>query len=196
MRGFSTVAKKKATRKKTAETPARKTTGRTPAGKKAVSGKRAAPKKKAAAKTAARTATPAGRAGTTSAAKPSRMTARQKGELREALFALRERLVNQVNSLKSASLTRSDSVYSMEDGTDAFDRQFGLTLANSEVEALQNVDEALRSLEQGTYGLCDECGGAIEVPRLKALPFVRTCIGCQSQIEKKRGAFGPILPPA
>jgi DnaK suppressor protein len=184
-----TTAKKAAPRKKAAAKPKRKAGAQSktpgPAGKTAAAGK--APVRRA-----AQAAGP--KAG--SDAKKVRMTARQKRELQEALFALRERLVNQINSLKNASLTRSDSVYSLEDGTDAFDRQFGLTLANSEAEALQNVDEALRSLEQGTYGMCDECGGAIEVPRLKALPFVRTCISCQSEIEKRRGSFGPILPTA
>jgi RNA polymerase-binding transcription factor DksA len=122
------------------------------------------------------------------------MSPRDKAELREKLFALRERLTGQIASLKSESLTRSDSVYSMEDGTDAFDRQFGLSLANSENEALHDVDEALRRLEEGAYGVCDECSGLIEGPRLKALPFVRTCISCQSEIEKKRGSILPILP--
>jgi DnaK suppressor protein len=45
------------------------------------------------------------------------------------------------------------------------------------------LDEALRRLDDGVYGLCEECGGPIGEPRLKALPFARRCIGCQEQVE-------------
>ena len=160
-------AKKSVTRKKTAPKAC--------ARKKPVRGRTAA-KRPAAAK-------PAGR---------GKMSSRETQKLREALLDLRERLSGQVNVLKHDSLTRNDSVFSLEDGTDAFDRQFGLSLANCENEALQEVEEALRRLDNKSYGVCEECAGAIEKPRLKALPFVRTCIQCQSEIEKRRG--GTMMP--
>lgn len=177
--------------------PARKnaTTGaRRPTAKKPVARKKAVARKKPA---APKTTKPRAKAvpKVTRKASPKKMSSHNKKELRDALFALRERLVAQITSLKNASLRRSDSVYSMEDGTDAFDRQFGLSLVNSENEALYAVDEALRSLENGSYGVCDECSGVIEKPRLKALPFVRTCISCQSEIEKKRTSIVPMLSP-
>ncbi|OVE74195.1 hypothetical protein BVX94_01115 [bacterium B17] len=79
---------------------------------------------------------------------------------------------------------RNDSVVSVEDGTDAFDRQFALNIISSENDALFEIDEALRRLDGGTYGGCEECGCIIDVPRLAALPFVRMCIKCQSEAEK------------
>jgi DnaK suppressor protein len=45
------------------------------------------------------------------------------------------------------------------------------------------LDEALRRLDEGLYGLCEECGGDIGEARLKALPFARRCIACQEQAE-------------
>ncbi|MBN1557345.1 MAG: TraR/DksA family transcriptional regulator [Lentisphaerae bacterium] len=192
------VAKKK-TGRGTAAPSRKKATGKKKtARKKAVARKKAAPKRKAAKrkpvrKTAARRRAAAkSPAGAPAKSKAGKMTARELKSLREALLNLRERLSGQVNVLKQESLTRNDSVFSLEDGTDAFDRQFGLSLANSENEALQEVDEALRRLDEGMYGICEECGGGIEKPRLKALPFVRTCIQCQSEIERRRG--GTMMP--
>jgi RNA polymerase-binding transcription factor DksA len=105
------------------------------------------------------------------------------------LLDMRERLSNQIAALKGDSLKREDSVNSMEDGTDAFERQFALTIASSEQQSLSAIDEALRRIDEGTYGVCEACGGLVERPRLKALPFVRLCIGCQSASEKGKARF-------
>ena len=45
------------------------------------------------------------------------------------------------------------------------------------------LDAALRRLDDGTYGFCEDCLAPISEPRLKALPFVRRCIECQQRIE-------------
>lgn len=45
------------------------------------------------------------------------------------------------------------------------------------------LDEALRRLDEGTYGICEDCQTPIAAGRLRALPFARRCIGCQEQFE-------------
>lgn len=175
---------KKAVRKKTAAKP--RTTAGTPAKKKAAAkpvarkgvrkatAKRAAPAKK---KTSARKTAAKGKA-----KRPLRTR-----DYKAMLLALSDRLSGQITSLKNDSLTRADEVNVEEDGTDAFDRQFALSLASSENEALVQVGHALQRIDEGTYGTCEECSGAIEPARLEALPFVRNCIACQSEIEKRGG---------
>jgi len=121
----------------------------------------------------------------------SPLNKRERESLRHALVEARERLSGQITSLKNESLTRNDEVNVEEDGTDAFDRQFALTLASTENEAIFEIDDALRRLDAGEYGKCEECSGGIERARLKAIPFVRTCIRCQSEIEKKRPGYRP-----
>ena len=175
------AAKKTAAKKPAAKKPARKAsaTAKKPAQK---------PSRKAAAKPAAAKKPPK----TKTPAKP-KLKAKEKREFKSALLAMRERLTDHVAALKNASLRRNDSVISPEDGTDVFDRQFALNLASSENESVFEIDEALRRLNDGTYGLCEECGCLIGIARLKALPFVRTCIKCQSEKEKKGPArFRPI----
>jgi RNA polymerase-binding transcription factor DksA len=116
--------------------------------------------------------------------KAVRLDAKDRLRIREMLVTMRDDLVGQVSHLKNDSLRRDDEVNTVEDGTDAFERQFALTLASTEQEAVGQINEALRQLEEGTYGACEHCQNAIEEARLEALPFVKTCIVCQSEIEK------------
>jgi DnaK suppressor protein len=129
--------------------------------------------------------------GTTSAV--SKPKAKEMEEYRKMLLALRDRLSGQISALKSDSLTRDDAVNSEEDGTDAFDRQFALNIASSENNALRDIDEALWRIGEGTYGVCERCSGLIERPRLTALPFVRNCIKCQSELEKQSPGYRTVL---
>jgi len=115
-----------------------------------------------------------------------KLPAAKKKEFRDMLLGLRERITRQIVSLKGDSLQRFDAANSEEDGTDAFDRQFALNLVSSEQDALFEIDEALRRLEEGIYGVCLQCRKLVEPPRLKALPFVKLCVSCQSQNEKGR----------
>ena len=78
---------------------------------------------------------------------------------------------------------RHDEVNHEEDGTDAFIRLSGLDRATTEQRRIVMIDEALRAIDAGTYGLCEQCGNRIEYLRLQALPFAKTCIRCQSAAE-------------
>lgn len=57
-----------------------------------------------------------------------------------------------------------------------------------ESRELQLIAEALKKIEEGTYGLCGECQEPIPLARLEALPFAQYCIGCQEELERE-GAF-------
>ncbi len=104
-------------------------------------------------------------------------------EFREMLIAMRMRITLQIKILRNESLTRDDEVNPEEDGTDAFERLFALERAGSEQDMVFEIDEALRRIESGVYGACELCEGMIERARLKALPFVKNCIACQSELE-------------
>lgn len=51
-------------------------------------------------------------------------------------------------------------------------------------ETLVKIDEALRKLKEGTYGICETCGEAISEKRLKVMPFAIHCRDCQEKIEQ------------
>ena len=68
---------------------------------------------------------------------------------------------------------------SLRDATGA--QQIALLEARTQ-ERIQ-LDEALRRLDEGTYGICEDCEEAISPARLRALPFARRCVTCQEQYE-------------
>lgn len=70
-------------------------------------------------------------------------------------------------------------------GSDAYDRDFALSLLSQEQDALYEIDEALKRLELGTYGVCEMSGKPIPHARLEAIPFARFTVECQSQLEKQ-----------
>ena len=55
--------------------------------------------------------------------------------------------------------------------------------ASADQAQVFQINKAIEAIKDGTYGLCDACGCKIERSRLKALPFVQTCIECQSKLE-------------
>ena len=89
-------------------------------------------------------------------------------------------------SQREASGDLSGYTYHMADmATDNFDTEFSLNLASAEQRVLYEIDEALKRIEEGTYGDCLLCGKKITPQRLKAVPSASFCISCQEEEEKK-----------
>lgn len=77
-----------------------------------------------------------------------------------------------------------------DDGRDTYDvaseerdREISYLLTDRDRGKLQSIDQALERIEQGTYGICESCEGEITHERLKAMPFTRLCVQCQSERE-------------
>jgi DnaK suppressor protein len=64
------------------------------------------------------------------------------------------------------------------------DRELGLLLGDREREKLHAIDEALLRINEGEYGICEECEEEIPLGRLKAMPFARHCVKCKADLEK------------
>ena len=69
--------------------------------------------------------------------------------------------------------------------TDMYDREFNLGLASSEREVLNKIEQALKRIDEKSFGACVECEKPIPTARLKALPYTETCLKCQEKIETK-----------
>ena len=125
-------------------------------------------------------------------------------EYKQLLNRLRDRVVDEISFLAGDNLNRSQressgdlssySFHMADQGTDNFDREFALNLVSSEQDVLYEIDDALRRIDQGVYGMCETCGCAIEKARLSALPFAKMCIKCKSQAEKGKTRFRPFGP--
>jgi len=89
-------------------------------------------------------------------------------------------------SQKEASGDISGYTYHMADvATDTYDREFSLGLASNERTFIYELDDALKKIEDGTYGVCEDCKAPISKTRLKAVPYARLCVKCQEKKEKK-----------
>jgi DnaK suppressor protein len=125
------------------------------------------------------------------------MDKKTREKYRKVLLAEKEKILAQINNLSEDTLSASQrdssgdlSGYSMhmaDVGTDNFQRELALGLVSNEQQVLYRIEEALKRIDDGTYGKCEECGGRIKDARLKALPFATMCISCKEK-EEARGA--------
>jgi DnaK suppressor protein len=102
------------------------------------------------------------------------------------LIELRERLLNQMSGLakESAEEMASYSLHMADSGTDNFDRDFALSLLSSDQDAIYEIEEALKRIEKGTYGVCELTGKPIPKARLDAIPWTRFTVEAQAQLER------------
>ncbi|HZE28934.1 MAG TPA: TraR/DksA C4-type zinc finger protein [Gaiellaceae bacterium] len=71
-----------------------------------------------------------------------------------------------------------------DDATSTYDRELDATLEGNEERALEAIDAALARIENGTYGICANCGEPIGTDRLEAVPWTTQCIDCKRKEER------------
>src|SRR6266478_3243324 len=115
---------------------------------------------------------------------------------KEKLLQLRDAMVDSMAgvaqkkppSRAEGSGSPAFGMHQADGGSDAYDRDFALSLLSQEQDALYEIDEALKRVEIGTYGKCEMSGKPIPRARLEAIPFARFTVECQSQLEKQSKA--------
>jgi DnaK suppressor protein len=115
---------------------------------------------------------------------------------KDKLLQLRDAMVDSMagvaqDTLRSRAEGSEASAFGMHQadaGSDAYDRDFALSLLSQEQDALYEIDQALKRIELGTYGKCEMSSKAIPRARLEAIPFARFTVECQSQLEKQNKA--------
>ena len=115
---------------------------------------------------------------------------------KQKLLQLRDAVVDSMagvaqGTLRSRAEGSEASAFGMHQadaGSDAYDRDFALSLLSQEQDALYEIDEALKRIEVGTYGKCEMSGKLIPRARLEAIPFARFTVECQSQLERQSRA--------
>jgi DnaK suppressor protein len=110
-------------------------------------------------------------------------------EMKEMLLKLKEETLKEINkTVKSGSdipvNEPSGDIY--DQASSERDRELGLLLGDREREKLKNIDEALLRLDEGEYGICEECEEEIPMGRLKIVPFARHCVKCKADLEKQQ----------
>jgi len=88
--------------------------------------------------------------------------------------------------IDSEDLIQADSVDQASADTD---RGIAVQMRNRDRVILREVEQALRRIENGTFGECERCGEDISEPRLKANPSTTLCINCKAELESEEQRF-------
>lgn len=129
------------------------------------------------------------------APKFARMPKAELKKYKALLLKEREKIGGDISSITKDTLKRSQkdasgdlsgySYHMADSATDNYDVEFSLGRASDEQKLLYVIDDALRRMQDGTYGCCQQCSKAIAKNRLQALPHAALCIECQKANEIK-----------
>lgn len=183
---------KKAAPAKPASKPAAKSAPKTaakPAPKSAEDPPAAKPAKEAAAPVAEVKATPA-KAAPAAPVKVSGFALKQRQrllDLRDELVDAMSGMTGEIRNAPEGSEASGSGMHQGDAGSDAYDRDFALSVLAKEQDALYEIEQALRRIDRGAYGICEMSGKSIPQARLEAIPFARLTVECQAQWEKEYG---------
>jgi DnaK suppressor protein len=123
-------------------------------------------------------------------------------EFKDALLLLQARIRGDVQQLTREALDRNDGggdskspTHIAELGTQTFEQDFSLRVAESDQDVLAEIDAALKRIQNGTFGACLACleegrspsKALIPKTRLRAIPYAKNCVEC----ERKRENLSP-----
>ena len=120
---------------------------------------------------------------------PKRMPPSRSMTLRKIMLGKRVKIMKEIQDQLGQSLTEEQQrrfESAMDSGDQALldlEREMGISLQEKRNRERQMIDEALVSLEEGTYGICVECDAEISEKRLAVILFARLCVECQEKIE-------------
>lgn len=106
--------------------------------------------------------------------------------LKKILLKEREEIVGEVRQIyESSKEMGQNGIQDIGDeAANTYSKQILLSLNENERMRLQEVDESLDRIANGTYGICEECGGPIGLKRLEVRPVAKYCVPCKTQMEK------------
>ncbi len=114
---------------------------------------------------------------------------------KQRLLDLRDELVDAVSGMARDTIRNApegseasgSGQHQGDAGSDAYDRDFALSVLAKEQDALYEIEQALRRIQSNTYGVCEMSSRKIPQTRLEAIPFARLTVECQAQWEKEYG---------
>ncbi len=108
-------------------------------------------------------------------------------ELKQYYFKEKRSLSQNIhNSIDSIDQLKNQDINDQLDYADFVSDSFteGM-IANHQLDELKQIEDALKKIKDGTYGICDMCGINIPIGRLKAKPFAKFCTECRTVYEQE-----------
>lgn len=124
------------------------------------------------------------------------MTKKDMEQFRSLLLQLRSQIRGDVRQISSSALDgghdSKSPTHMAELGTETFEQDFSLGVMERDQGQLEQIDGALKRIDEGVYGLCENCLAEGKSPakamipktRLKAVPFARECVECARKRER------------
>jgi len=122
------------------------------------------------------------------------LTKVQLKQFRQLLITERAKFASEIKSIaKEASKSPREAsgdlsaytVHMADMAADTYERELSMNIVSSEQEVLYQIDDALKRMDEGTFGICQQCNAAITMSRLRAVPYASLCIKCQRAKEQK-----------
>ncbi len=111
-------------------------------------------------------------------------------KLKNELTARREALAKELRQ-NTSDLINDDTAYfdAVDQASAESDKTLAMRIKNHDRQTLTQIDAALRRLEMGSFGECENCDEPIAEARLRAFPFTTLCIDCKAEIESEENRF-------
>ena len=105
--------------------------------------------------------------------------------LRESLDLKRQEMLSfYEHDMHAGQASTDDNADDFADrANNSYNRELMFSLSDNERQMLIKIEEAMKRLDEGSYGRCGHCSEPIGLPRLKALPWALYCIDCQEREE-------------
>jgi DnaK suppressor protein len=118
---------------------------------------------------------------------PRKMNKKEKDEFRKLLAAKKESIIRKLTDTITESKEMESNVAQdlVDKAETSYTKEFLLSLSDGERDQLLHIDEALKRLEHGEFGVCQVCTKEIGDKRLKAIPWTPLCIDCQEKAEEE-----------
>jgi DnaK suppressor protein len=103
---------------------------------------------------------------------------------------LDERLADERKAMRDCVEPKDESSDFLDQALSEVDRSFNFRIRERESRLTQKIEEALKLIEEGTFGICEECGEEISEGRLRARPVTTLCIQCKRKMETQEKLRG------
>jgi len=104
---------------------------------------------------------------------------------KKKLEAKREELMRMMATAEQEAIAADDATQDIADkAANSYTKEFLFSQSNNERFILNLVDEALKRVKNGGFGLCVQCQAEIQQKRIDAVPWTRHCISCQEKQEQ------------
>ena len=114
---------------------------------------------------------------------PAKLSVAEIKEIKIKLEALKSDAAAKIQEKKDLDMPEAEVGDPIDQASQSLDKEILFEMTDNDHQMIEQIESALRRIEKGNYGICEACRCHIPTKRLKALPFARYCVNCQTTSE-------------